>query len=393
MRRIIALLFFCVTLTAIAEAPRQPRIRISSWYWLNAAPQSDWAGDFVTMKHLGFTDVLLCWGLDAAGVVTRKNDTLEAIREAHRAGLGSYLFIWQPRAQSLPLNPKFQQVDSDGRLLETFDTFNPEWRHTQWKTYLQDISHTYSREPGLAGYVFDDSFTSPGGNGFVSYGEFERKAFGKTLPKKPGEPDWDEWTQKRMGWWEDWARDTVGYLHDFDRHRDHEIYLEDTATSLLSGTRREHAGLDFMRVARHFDAVGGYTAPRWSSDLDADKKVAELTENAIVGMKKMIPIDKQLIYTFWSANVAEERTPGAAQFPTAKQIREVCEIALKLGIHHIDMYGYRIGATQQKREEWTIWMPAEPAPYRLTGQFTQKFIWDRPEIHDELGTYLRSLNR
>jgi hypothetical protein len=38
-------------------------------------------------------------------------------------------------------------------------------------------------------------------------------------------------------------------------------------------------------------------------------------------------------------------------------------------------------------------VPAEPAPYILTGQFPGKFMWDRPEIHQELSKYLIGLNQ
>jgi hypothetical protein len=27
-------------------------VRVSAWYWLNAAPKADWEGDFITMKNL-----------------------------------------------------------------------------------------------------------------------------------------------------------------------------------------------------------------------------------------------------------------------------------------------------------------------------------------------------
>jgi hypothetical protein len=30
--------------------------------------------------------------------------------------------------------------------------------------------------------------------------------------------------------------------------------------------------------------------------------------------------------------------------------------------------------------------------YRLSGQFPQKFLWDRPELHAGLHAYLRGLN-
>jgi hypothetical protein len=102
---------------------------------------------------------------------------------------------------------------------------------------------------------------------------------------------------------------------------------------------------------------------------------------------------KKIIYTFWSANVAEELGTAPAKYPTAAQIKSVCEVALQLGIRHLDMYGFRIGEYRATKAEMKRMMPSEPAPYVLTGQFPRKFMWDRPEIHTELGDYLRSLNK
>ena len=86
------------------------------------------------MKNLGFTDVLLCWGLDLAAVVTRKAETKQAMQWAQKAGIGVYLVIWHPSANSLRRAPEFMQVDANGNQLNTFDVFNPQWRATQWKS-------------------------------------------------------------------------------------------------------------------------------------------------------------------------------------------------------------------------------------------------------------------
>ena len=74
---------------------------------------------------------------------------------------------------------------------------------------------------------------------------------------------------------------------------------------------------------------------------------------------------KKLVYTFWSANIAEEFKSGPAQFPTADQIKQVCEAALRLGVRHLDMYGYRIGEYRVSRDQITKLVPSEPAPYRF----------------------------
>jgi hypothetical protein len=372
---------------ALAQSA-QPKVRVSAWYWLNSAPKENWEGDFVSMKHLGCTDVLLCWGLDLYGIVSRKTETKQAMEWAHKAGIGVYLIVWQPSANSLPRDPEFLQVDVNGKQLNTLDTFNPKWRATQWKNYLQTVARLYGNEPAMAGYVFDDSFGSVN----VCYGDYEKKAFGEPLPHKPGDARWNEWVKVRQGWWEDWAKDTVQFIRDVDPNRDHEIYLEDTIGRITNAKQQASTGLDFARVAKHFDAVGGYTSPRWTTNADSQTKVLQLTTNAITSVRKMIGPQQKIVYTFWSANIAEEFNNGAAKFPTAEQIKEVCETAMKLGVRHLDMYGYRIGEYRVSREQMSKFMPAEPAPYVLTGQFPQKFMWDRPELLRDLGPYLRGLN-
>jgi hypothetical protein len=340
------------------------------------------------MHNLGFTDVLLCWGLDAAAVQTRKADTKLALQLAHKAGIGVFLLLWHPSANSMPRSPEFMQTDPEGNIIDQFDVFNTKWRSTLWKNYLEDVVSAYKDEPALSGYAFDDSI----GAGKVSYGAFEQKAFGTPLPTKPGDPRWDEWVKVRQDWWEDWAKDTTGYIRAADPNPEHIIYLEDGVGSITASNGSGDNGLDFARVARHFDAVGGYTSPTWTSSTESEKNVAQVTRDAIQSVRKIVGPDQKIIYTFWSANIAEERNPGPAKYPTAAQIRSVCEEALKLGIHHLDMYGYRIGEYAVSKEDQARMVPHEPAPYILTGQFPQKFMWDRPEIHEELGAYLKGLN-
>jgi hypothetical protein len=378
---------FCAAMGTVAGA-KEPQVRVSAWYWLNSAPKENWEGDFVTMKHLGFTDVLLCWGLDLSGIITRKEETKQALQWAHKAGIGVYLIVWQPYANQLPRSPEFMQVNAKGKQLETFDVFNPQWRATQWKGYLQEVAKTYGQEPAMAGYVFDDSFST----GNISYGAYEEQVFGAPLPRKPEDPRWGEWMKARQDWWEDWAKDTVHFIRAIDGNKRHEIYLEDIIGGITNASAHAETGLDFARVAQHFDAVGGYTTPVWTSAADSDEKVLRETTRAIESVREMVGPKKKIVYTFWSANIAEEQKAGAAVYPTAAEIRAVCEAALKLGIRHLDMYGYRIGNSSAGRKEMARMMPAEPAPYVLTGQFPQKFMRDRPEIQTELGEYLRGLN-
>jgi hypothetical protein len=390
LRHFIGFIVVCLCAGATGWS-QAPRVRLSAWYWLNSAPKVDWQGDFTTMKNLGFTDVLLGWGLDAAAIVTRPEETKQAIAWAHKAGLGAYLIVWHPYGNSLERKPEFMQVDSNGRRLETFDVFNAQWRSTQWKEYLQKVARIYRNQPGYAGYVFDDSFGA-GGTGVVSYGAYEQHAFGGPLPKKPGDPRWDDWVKMREGWWEDWARDTVHYIRVIDPDQHHEIYLEDLASSIIDKNRPNNIGLEFTRVARHFDAVGGYIMASWNDSPDSGRKVAQEGVDVLTKVREMVGPKKQIIYTFWSANPSEEHNNGPAKYPTAEQIQMVSDAALKLGIRHLDMYGYRIGDPDIPKAEWPKWVPAEPAPYLLTGQFPQKFLWDRPEVHEKLANYLLGLN-
>ncbi len=400
-KRLLSIMVLLSCVQAAAAGAMAQKVRISAWYWLNSAPRVAWQGDFVTMKKMGFTDVLLCWGIDLAAVGIRIADTKTAIEEAHQAGLGAYLVIWQPTANSLERHPQVQQVDSAGNQLFSFDVFNREWRQTEWKQYLQRVAKAYHNEPGMAGYVFDDSFTEgpigkpdgPSGTGVVSYGKYEQKHFCGNLPRKSTDPGWDKWVQARAKWWEDWARDTVGSIRQIDPDKSHEIYLEDPAGDALNPNLRNTIGLDFSRVAKYFDAVGAYSSFSYSSSPNSGAKAAQGTREIITKLKKAVGGTKATTYTFWVANPAEEFKPGMAKYPTAEQIREISEAALQSGVHHLDMYGYRIGDYRVRDEDLAKVTPGDGVTYPLTGQFPHKFLWDRPQIQGELSNYLRGLNQ
>lgn len=384
--------FFVVLLTAsVCLSEPGPRVRISAWYWLNAAPKVDWQGDFVTMRNMGFTDVVLCWGIDTAAFVKRRDDSLYAMDAARKAGLGAYVLLWHPEANSLDRDPKYLQVDSANHVLRTFDVFNTEWRNTQWKQFVQKVAGIFGHNPAMAGYVFDDSFEI-GGTGTVSYGEYERQRFGHELPRNLKDPFWKEWCEARAQWWEDWARDTNSFIRAVDPDRKHLIYLEDTAGQIVSPKLREAAGVDFLRIARHFDAVGGYIfGGHWDSSPDSGQKMAEQSQKVLNDLRLTLGQKQRIIYTFWVANNSKKGSPPA-QYPTADQIRLICEMALRAGVNYLDMYGFRIGDPGSTPEETERGEPGSGPIYPLTGQFPQTFLWDRPEVHDPLGNYLRGLN-
>lgn len=392
MKRWIGLIVWilCISSALLAQPSR---IRISAWYWLNSAPKTDWQGDFVTMHNLGFTAVVLGWGIDSAAFryKTRMADTQDAMRWAHEAGLRAFLIMWHPWANSLPREPRFQAVDSVGHLLNTFDVFNPEWRNTQWKQYLQMVARGLSNEPAMAGYVFDDSFGIGGGD-TISYGKYEQRAFGGELPRKPTDPRWNEWVKAREGWWVDWARDTVRIIREVDPNPEHQIYLEDSSGDVFSPKLRDSVGVDFPQVAKQFDAFGAYTGNSWNSSTDSGEKTAQRTRDVLMRVRKVVDPRKLTIYTFWVANAADELKPGPARYPTAEQIKLICEAALQAGVRHLDMYGYRIGDYRVTPATLPRVTPGSGPRYPLTGQFPNKFLWDRPEIHEALGAYLRSLN-
>jgi len=73
-------LFFAVSLllAGIAfgiEARKTPELRISVWYWLNSVEKKQWETDFKLAADAGFTDMVLCWGLNSAAVSFQQENT------------------------------------------------------------------------------------------------------------------------------------------------------------------------------------------------------------------------------------------------------------------------------------------------------------------------------
>ena len=242
----------------------------------------------------------------------------------------------------------------------------------------------------MAGYVFDDSF-EVGGTGTISYGAYERQAFGHPLPHNASDPYWKEWCEMRAQWWDEWARDTTNFIRQIDPERKHLIYLEDIAGQVLNSKLEDTAGVDFARISEYFDAVGGYTFSNWDSSPDSGEKVAKQSQLALEELKKALRPDQKIIYTFWVANNAKLGSEPA-KYPTADQIRLICQAALASGIRYLDMYGYRIGDSDVPERDIDRKRPGTGPEYPLTGQIPATFLWDRPEIHDSLAAYLNSLH-
>jgi hypothetical protein len=197
---------------------------------------------------------------------------------------------------------------------------------------------------------------------------------------------------KRGDWWQDWAEDTAKFIHEVDHNPKHEIYVED-GTTAITGVTENLSGIQLGKVARPLDAVGIYTSRGWrDGSPESTRTSVEHTLDILQKTRAAVGPDKKIIYTFWVANAFELRKPEPAVYPTFEQIRAICEAALKFGVTHLDMYGYRIGNSTVTAETWPKMRPPEKGPYPIAGQFVRKHLYDRPELHDQLRAYLRGLN-
>ena len=372
-------------------------VAVSCWYWLNSTQKSQWPQDFKAMKRLGITDVVLVWGLDASAFATRTADSHEAIRAADTSGLGSYLFVWHARHNALPRTSEFAQRDAAGEQLFAFDAFNPRWRRTQWKHYLQTIARAYGKQQGFGGYVFDNSFAigdigaidgaAPSAdNDYISYGSVERRLFGKPLPMSPRDPAWAEWTGARQQWWAQWAADTHAAIRAVDPDTRHRIILEDGENTIDPDTE-SRVGLKLRNVVEHFDMMSAYWAPNYLSP-DANDKLALGVTNYLQRMREAIGPDKELALSLRLSDGDTEDAPGHADRPTIAQMQMLIDAALSMGVRHIDLYGYRMGVYHLDGPGWRQYQPGKSSEYPLTGQIEGKFLVDRPELWPELTHYL-----
>lgn len=370
-------------------------MRVSAWYWLNSVPRSQWLQDFKAIKSLGVTDVVLVWGMDGAAFQTRTVDSHRAIEAARKEGLGSYLFVWHARYTSLHHDPEFEQVDTVGERLYAFDAFNPEWRHTQWKLYLETVAREYGRDPGMAGYIFDNSFAighvgavdgpaPAAGTSYISYGNAERKLFGQPPPVSPADPAWAAWTEARQQWWADWARDTREAIRAVDRNLQHAIVLED-GENTIDPDSEARAGLSLRRVAPYFDIVSAYWAPHYSN---SNEQIAGEVTNYLGRMRAALGDRRPISLSLRLSDDATEQVPGHANTPTLEQIKAAISAGLAAGVKRIDLYGYRMGIYHIQNPGWTEYLPGDGRDYPLTGQIEGKFIVDRPELWAGLKQYL-----
>ncbi len=423
-----------------ADAPKTAGLRISAWYWLNSVEKQQWEKDFKSAAETGFTDMLLCWGLDSAAVSFQKENTRWALSLCQKFGMRAYLLIWHPSHNSLPRRAEFQQVDSNGNLLFTFNLFNRQWRSTQWKEYLQTIAAAYKDHPGLAGYLLDDTF-GPGPVGsfegdktkvqgeFVSYSPYDHEQFRQRLRKQyqtiptlekswgievgswekieppkeiteKNQPAWNDWCEARSQWYREWGEDTVKFIREVDPSPDHEVYLEDgqyvlglethkSKNSFRPVTVKDTLGLQFGVVASVFDAVCGYTAFRWEIP-DALAKAVSRTRETLKFTREVAGKEKKIIYTFWVGDLDTDK-PLPLKYPDAQQIIAVTQTALELGIRHVDYYAYRVGDWRADNAEWLVRRPGPNLDYVLTKPMPGRYLCDRPDLLKDLGVQLRQL--
>ena len=139
--------------------------------------------------------------------------------------------------------------------------------------------------------------------------------------------------------------------------------------------------------------MGAYTEARWDGKPDSGKRAVEQTRaRSRRRVRQSGPIRRSFTRS-GVGNILELRTPGPAKYPTFEQIREICEAALKYGIRHLDMYGYRIGDFVVTEKNWPEKRPPAKGPYPLTDPFPRKYLYDRPELHGRLRSYLRELRQ
>jgi hypothetical protein len=428
---------------ALADEPinLNESLRISTWYWLNSIQKEKWEEDFQTIAKAGFTDVVLCWGLDAAAMAKQKNNTKQALELCQKNNLKAYLFVWHPTHNSLPREAEFQQVDSKGNLLFTFNLFHKKWRSTVWKSYLQEIADTYHSESAFAGYVFDDTFgigpigsfggSEEGRGDFVSYSPYDKENFRVWLKNKYQSIDklnaawgekfeswekidpprsiteknsqsWEDWTLARRDWLGEWARETVTFIREIDKDPKHEIYVEDLAQVLgLTGSKSQESfrpitvkdsiGLDFGYVMQHFDAVCGYTFFTWDN-AQALEKAINTTKEVLLATRKQLGSDKKIIHTFWASEL-DFNKPLPLKYPDAGQIVSIAKLAMSLGIKHVDYYGFRIGDWRVNEEEWKNLRPSNSENYPVTKPMKDRFLCDRADVLKALSENHKELNK
>jgi hypothetical protein len=422
------------------DAPKAPGLRISVWYWLNSVERQQWEKDFKSAAEAGFTDMVLCWGLDSAAVSFQKENTRWALSLCQKFGMRAYLLMWHPSHNSLPRRAEFQQVDNFGNLLFTFDLFNRQWRSTQWKEYLQTVAGAYKDHPGLAGYLFDDTF-GPGPIGsfegdktkvpgdLVSYSSYDYEQFRQWLrnkyqtvsklekswgnnvggwekvepPKEITEKNqaaWNDWCEARSRWYQEWGEDTMKFIREVDPSPDHEVYLEDgqyvlgletqrSKNSFRPVTVKDTLGLQFGVVASSFDAVCGYTAFLWEIP-DALAKAVKRTQETLEFTRLKAGKQKKIIYTFWVGDLDVDK-PLPLKYPDAQQIIAVTQAALDLGIRHVDYYAYRVGDWRADDAEWKVRRPGPDVDYVRTKPLPGRYLCDRPDLLRDLGVQLRQL--
>lgn len=415
---------------------RTEKLRFSTWYWLNSIQREKWDSDFQSVAASGFSHVILCWGLDAAAVLSQYQNTRHALDLCGKHGLKAYLFIWHPRHNSLPRRPEFQQVDNRDNTLFTFNLFHAGWRATQWKDYLQRVARAYKDHPAFAGYLFDDTFSigpvgyfggEPGKKlgDFVSYSAHDMTEFRRWLRKKYGSlreveqawqvtfsswesiqapreitsentVAWNDWCRARLQWLREWAGDTVNFIRAVDKSHDHAICLEDgvyilgkqrtTEASIRPVTMRDTLGMDFEFVAGPFDEFCAYAAYHWDVPNALDTNRASVA-GTIQAVSAKGTDRSKVICAFWVADRSSR-----LDLPTASQILSLAEAAIRLGVRHVNYYAFRVGDARVTRQDWPTARPGAEFEYPITKALPGRYLCDKPDLLRELADGHRRLD-
>lgn len=178
--------------------------------------------------------------------------------------------------------------------------------------------------------------------------------------------------------------DTVKFIRTIDPNPTHIFYVEDFIGSLTDPEKPARLGLDLGRVFQDFDAVAvtpclvGSRMPI----LPRASCKSTLTQSKLCASS---PARRRGSYLPFGQQMSERNDcPTPQNIPAADDSIAICRTALSLGIRHLDMYGYRIGEYCATRQQMHDLVPPEPAPYRVTGQFPQRFLYYRLEVKEGL---------
>ena len=133
-------------------------------------------------------------------------------------------------------------------------------------------------------------------------------------------------------------------------------------------------------MARPFDTVAAYASFSWNYR-DSFKQATNRTQTIIRQLREQVGGDKEMMFAFWTADADLRKAP--LLLPEDNQVLSVIHLAHKLGVRHVDCYGFRIGDWRVTDEEWAAYR-SDAVDYPLTKTFDGRFLCDRPDLLDGL---------